>query len=116
MSQEDIDDQLYNLTRYGAIMEFLEPKARSFNNIPQSRNQSQRINCPANDGSYKSHYLAVQSSKNQFEWRVKRASKAGNCTVRISVDGENYVPLQPLGTKHHKFPCGRKVGYETVIY
>jgi len=64
MSEEDIEAQLYNLTRYGAIMEFLEPKARSFNNIPQSKNQSQRINCPANDGSFKSHYLTVQSSKN----------------------------------------------------
>jgi hypothetical protein len=101
---------------YGAIIEFLEPKARSFNNIPQAKKESKRINCPLNDGSYKSHFLTTQSSKNNFEWRVKRAAKTGNCTVRVSVDGENYQPLTPIKFSKFKFPCGRKVGYESVEY
>jgi len=75
---------------HGAIIEFLEPKARSFNNIPQAKNESMRINCPLNDGTFKAHYLTTQQSKNSFEWRVKRSARNGNCTIRMTVDGINY--------------------------
>lgn len=100
----------------GAIVEFLEPKARAFNNIPQSKLQKERINCPMNDGSYKAHYLTTQGSKNYFEWRIKRSSKQGNCTIRVSTDGMNYVPLTPDGRTAFKFPCGRKPGYESTKF
>ena len=93
----------------------LEPKARAFNNIPQKK-AAARLDCPANDGQYKSHYLTTQSSKNFFEWRVKRSSKTGSCSIRASVDGENYLPLTPQGHKNFKFPCGRKPGYEQLQF
>ena len=70
-----------------------------YNNIPQAKPKTERIDCPANDGNYKAHFLTVQSSKNYFEWRVKRSSKTGNCTVRVSLDGENYSPITPHGAK-----------------
>jgi len=97
-------------------MEFLEPKARSFNNIPQSKNETKRINCPVNDGSFKAHFLTSQQSKNKFEWRIKRPSLKGNCTIRATVDGIDYMPLTPLGQKNPKFACGRAAGYETATY
>jgi hypothetical protein len=69
-----------------------------------------------NDGTYKAHYLTTQGSKNFFEWRIKRSSKAGNCTIRVSIDGSNYIPLTPDGRTSTKFPCGRKAGYESVKF
>ena len=37
--------------------------------------------------------------------------------MRVSVDGEgSYVPLTPHGQQHFQFPCGRKAGYESVMY
>jgi hypothetical protein len=69
-----------------------------------------------NDGTYKSHYLTVQGSKNYFEWRIKRSAKDGNCTVRVSTDGMNYMPLTPDGRTSIKFPCGRKAGYESTKF
>lgn len=116
LDQEQIDQEIAMLMKYGAIIEFLEPKARSFNNIPQAKSEAKRLNCPANDGSKKAHYLTTQGSKNQFEWRVKRASPSGNCTIRLSVDGDNYLPITPVGKSNFKFPCGRKVGYETATF
>lgn len=84
--------------------------------MPQSKDQKKRIDCSANDGTYKAHYLASQSSKNIFEWRVKRSSKSGNCTIRVSTDGENFSPLLPVGKTIDKFSCGRKTGYESMQY
>jgi len=104
------------LMEKGAIVEFLEPKARSFNNIPQSKLERERINCPMNDGSFKSHYLTTQGSKNYFEWRIKRSAKNGNCTVRVSTDGLNYMPLTPEGRTNFKFPCAHKAGYESTKF
>jgi|SaaInl33SG_5_DNA_1037386.scaffolds.fasta_scaffold86212_1 hypothetical protein len=69
-----------------------------------------------NDGSYKSHYLTTQGSKNYFEWRVKRSAKNGNCTIRVSADGMNYQPLTPDGRKSFKFPCAHKAGYESTKF
>jgi hypothetical protein len=34
----------------------------------------------------------------------------------MTVDGVNYQPLTPLKKTKFKFPCGRKVGYETIEY
>lgn len=97
-------------------MELLDPSARSFNNIPQSLNQTRRINCAANDGTYKAHFLTTQGSKNTFVVRTKRSSKVANCTVRVSTDGDNFVPVTPLGHKYFKFPCARKPGYEQIEF
>ena len=94
----------------------LDPQAREYNNIPQSLKQAKRVDCSANDGQHKAHYLTTQSSRNYFQWRTKRSSKTGSCTVRASVDGESYVPLTPLGRKNFKFPCARKAGYEQVEF
>ena len=57
MDQFKIESTLDNLKKNGAIMEFLEPKARMFSNVPQDKKASLRINCGSNDGSWKSHYL-----------------------------------------------------------
>ena len=116
MDQVKIENTLENLKKNGAIMEFLEPKARSFSNVPQDKKSSLRINCGANDGSWKSHYLTKQSSTNYFQWRVKRIAKNGNCTIRISTDGKNYIPLNPAGFQSPKFTCGRSIGYESAEF
>ena len=114
--QDDIDAELQLLMEKGAIVEFLEPKARSFNNIPQAKSEVKRINCPMSDGTQKAHFLTTQGSKNAFEWRIKRSAKNGNCTVRVSVDGLNYQPLTPDGKTKFKFACGRKAGYESTRF
>lgn len=36
--------------------------------------------------------------------------------MRVSLDGESYTPLVPFGKTTFKFPCGRKAGYESVMY
>ena len=51
-----------------------------------------------------------------FQWRVKRSSPNGNCTIRVSIDAYNFVPLIPDGQTNFKFPCGRKAGYESAKY
>ena len=75
----------------GPIIELLEPAARSYNNVPQT--EKTRENC-YNDGS-QAHYLTTQNSMNFFQWRIKRPSPVGNCTIRVSVDGSNFHPLMP---------------------
>jgi hypothetical protein len=47
---------------------------------------------------------------------VKRTSKTGNCTIRVSTDGENFNPIVPLNKAVDKFPCGRKIGYESMQF
>ncbi len=84
--------------------------------MPQNKQQSARINCATNDGSWKSHFLTKQGSKNYFQWRIKRVSKAGNCTIRVSLDGKNYIPLTPTGFNSPKFTCGRSIGYESAEF
>ena len=88
----------------------LEPTARDYNNLPQF---GSRVNCPMFDGSTKSHFLTMQGSINFFQWRIKRPSKTGNCTIRVSMDGTNFIPLRPEGVSSQRFPCGRKYGYES---
>lgn len=106
-----------NLMKKGPIIELLEPAARSFVNIPQDASPSKRINCLSNnDGAFKAHALVMQGSRNFFQWRVKRSSKVGNCTLRISADGDNFAPIIPVGKKSFKFPCGRSSGYESAEY
>lgn len=63
----------------------------------------------------KSHYLTMQNSKNYFQWRVKRKAKNGNCTVKISADGQSYFDVLPVGSKQKMFPCGRNTGYESKL-
>lgn len=58
----------------------------------------------------------MSGSKNYFQWRVKRPAKTGNCTIRISTDGNSFSPLTPMGKKSWTFECGRKSGYEAVEY
>lgn len=116
MDQEAIDSEFDKVQKLGTIVELLDPSARSFNNIPQSLNQTRRINCAANDGTYKSHFLTTQGSKNTFVVRTKRSSKVANCTVRVSTDGDNFIPITPLGHKFFKFPCARKPGYEQIEF
>jgi len=53
------------IRRYGAIVELLEPKARQFVNVPQSRNPRKRKNCGLRQDE-KSHYMTMQGSKNFF--------------------------------------------------
>ena len=36
--------------------------------------------------------------------------------MRISLDGENYIPLRPIGITLNKFPCGRHYGYESGTF
>ena len=36
--------------------------------------------------------------------------------MRVSTDGESYSPLVPHGHNYFKFPCGRRAGYESVMY
>lgn len=37
--------------------------------------------------------------------------------MRVSMDGEgSFTPLTPHGHQHFKFPCGRKAGYEQMMY
>jgi len=39
--------------------------------------------------------------------------------MRISVDGENFIPLKPTGVESpnkFSFACGRTAGYESVQY
>jgi len=36
--------------------------------------------------------------------------------MRVSLDGESYSPLMPMGHTNFKFPCGRKAGYESVLF
>jgi hypothetical protein len=36
--------------------------------------------------------------------------------MRVSLDGESYTPLVPYGHNNFKFPCGRKAGYESLMY
>ena len=51
-----------------------------------------------------------------MQWRTKRAAKEGNCTIKVSLDGRSFTSLVPVGWKGGNFfPCGRKVGYESVI-
>ena len=99
LNSDQIYAELEKLKKTGPILELLEPKAREFINIPQSKKVSKRLNCIANDGSFKSHFLTSQSSKNYIQWRVKRSAKNGNCTIRVSTDGENFIPLTPTGFK-----------------
>jgi hypothetical protein len=96
-------------------MEFLEPKARTFNNIPQAKSEAKRINCEKNNKQFKSHYLTTQGSTNLFQWRIKRPSPTGNCTIRVSSDSNDFMPLTPKGLKTPQFACGRKVGYENAF-
>lgn len=72
------------------IIELLEPMARSFSNVPQSKDPNFRINCGENDGNYKAHSMIMQGSRNFFQWRIKRATKGGFCTMRLSNDGLSY--------------------------
>ena len=63
----------------------------------------------------KSHYLTSQGSRNYVQWRTKRVAKSGNCTIKLSGDGKTFHPITPNGYKSSLFPCGRKVGYESVV-
>ena len=73
-----------------------------------------RHNCEANTET-KAHYLTTQGSKNYVQWRVKRISKTGNCTVKLSNDGGKiFTPVAPIGSKSIYFACGRHTGYESV--
>lgn len=94
-------------------MELLEPRARSFINVPQARNPAKRKNCGLNDNS-KAHFLTTQGSKNYIQWKTKRVAKDGNCTIKVSNDAKTFFPITPVGMKSNFFPCGRKVGYEAV--
>ena len=60
--------------------------------------------------------MVMQGSRNFFQWRVKRASKAGNCTIRVSADGESFQPITPVGKARFKFACGRASGYESAEF
>ena len=63
------DDKLTtfsSILQKGPIIELLEPTAREFNNIPQSKATENRINCAANDGSFKSHFVVQQGSRSFF--------------------------------------------------
>lgn len=68
------------------------------------------------NGAFKAHAMVMQGSRNFFQWRVKRSSKAGNCTMRLSADGDNFAPIIPVGQTKYKFPCGRVSGYESAEY
>lgn len=36
--------------------------------------------------------------------------------MRVSTDGENYVPLRPEGVTANKFPCARHYGSESGVF
>ena len=97
-------------------MELLEPRARKFNNVPQDRIVVllNKKNCEESSSS-KSHYLTSQGSRNYVQWRTKRVAKLGNCTIKLSNDGKTFHPIIPHGYKNSLFPCGRKIGYESVV-
>lgn len=59
MDADEAEEELERLKRQGAIIELLDPQAREFNNIPQSSKQAKRVDCSANDGSHKAHYLTT---------------------------------------------------------
>lgn len=83
--------------------------------MPQSKNPMKRKNCKANADT-KSHFLATTGSKNYIQWRVKRISKEGNCTIKMSSDGGHiFNPITPVGQKVSWFACGRKTGYENIL-
>ena len=88
--------------------------ARQFNNIPQSKDPNFRINCAANDGNFKAHSMIMQGSRNFFQWRVKRGTKTGHCTLRLSSDGLSFHPLTPVGKSNYRFACGKSSGYESA--
>ena len=97
----------------GSIIELLEPYARSFNNIPRS---DVRQNCAPNNGQFKATSMIISGSKNYFQWRVKRPSKDGRCTIKMSNDGETFLTLTPHGKSKSRFNCGRTSGYESAEF
>lgn len=107
-------DFVAKLRKRGAIIELLEPRARQWISVPQSKNPMKRRNCKPNSDT-KSHFLATTGSKNYIQWRVKRPSKEGNCTIKMSADGHIFTPITPVGQKVAWFACGRKSGYENVL-
>ena len=77
--------------------------------MPQT--SESRANCQNED--YRAHYLTMQGSINEFQWRIKRPAANGFCTIRVSVDDVNFHPLMPEGVNAQRFPCGRHFGYES---
>jgi hypothetical protein len=65
-SDDERLDVYSNLLAKGSIIELLTPTPRSYVNIPQHKSQEKRINCAANDGSHKAHYITQQGSRNYF--------------------------------------------------
>jgi hypothetical protein len=82
--------------------------------VPQARTAVRRKNCGINN-EIKSHYLTSQGSKNYIQWRTKRVAKEGNCTIKVSNDAKSWNTLTPIGHKRQVFPCGRNIGYESII-
>ena len=91
----------------------LEPRGR----ISENRGSVNKGPCGGTEKG-NTHYLAASGSRNYIQWKVLKAHKAANCTVRLSTGSENEKDFQVMRPRDDSadwngwFPCGRSPGFE----